>query len=410
MALKKMAQPITLHLLAVPHTITSPEFCSSCAFAGKVLRFSPMMHHQPGFRVVHYGVEGSFSGADEEVTVLSRAEWELLRVQSMVDADAKLTREDARARLDDPTSFVGDLGNCSNVLYRTFNARARLLLFQKIDGSKDVHIVCLPFGYGHAQAVEKTNWICVESGIGYPESFLNYRIFESDEWLHANQGKSNGANYWFVCPNYYDVTEWDFVESPTKLDEVHYLGRVQECKGLLELVACAERMRDVTFVICGQGDPTPFLRSNVVYKPPVQGRERSEFLGNCACVLTPTKFIEPFCGVSAEAQLCGTPVISKAYGAFNTNVEQFATGVKARTLQDLVEGIRAAQRGDFDRRYIRERAVRLWGYEAVAKQYAYAFNTIADVHNGSNGWYSPVSHLHLLEGSVVPTPANEETV
>ena len=169
MALKKMAQPITLHLLAVPHTITSPEFCSSCAFAGKVLRFSPMMHHQPGFRVVHYGVEGSFSGADEEVTVLSRAEWELLRVQSMVDADAKLTREDARARLDDPTSFVGDLGNCSNVLYRTFNARARLLLFQKIDGSKDVHIVCLPFGYGHAQAVEKTNWICVESGIGYPD-------------------------------------------------------------------------------------------------------------------------------------------------------------------------------------------------------------------------------------------------
>jgi glycosyltransferase involved in cell wall biosynthesis len=405
-ARKEMAEfpEITLHLLAVPHTLTSPDFCSSCAFAGKVLRFAPMIHHQPGFKVIHYGVEGSQSGADEEVQVLSLNEWNLLRVQSLIDADPKLTAEIAQQRLADPTSFVGDLGNSNNVLYKTFNANARKLLSEKIEGSDRMHIVCLPFGLGHVQAIEKKPWVCVESGIGYPESFLNYRIFESEEWLHANQGKKSGVNYWFVCPNYYDIREWEFCEAPTKLNEVHFLGRIQDCKGLLELVACAERMPDVTFVICGQGDPKPYLRPNVVYKPPVQGRERSEFLGNCACVLTPTQFVEPFCGVSAEAQLCGTPVVSKAYGAFNTNVEQFATGVKAHTLQDLVEGIRAAQRGDFDRRYIRERAVRLWGYEAVAKQYAYAFRTIADVHNGANGWYAPVSHLHLLEGSVVSPP------
>ena len=395
---------ITLHLLAVPHTLTSPDFCSSCAFAGKVLRFSPMMHHERGFKVIHYGIETSQSGADEEVAVLSLSEWNHLRIQSLLDADAKLTAEDAQKRLADPKAFVGDLGNCGNVLYRAFNTNARRHLSERIDGSKDMHIVCLPFGMGHSQAIENKNWVCVESGIGYPESFLNYRIFESEEWLHANQGKSSGINYWFVCPNYYDITEWEFCEHPTKLNEVHFLGRIQECKGLLELVSCAERMPDVTFIICGQGDPTPYLRPNVIYKPPVQGRERSEFLGNCACVLTPTQFVEPFCGVSAEAQLCGTPVVSKAYGAFNTNVEQFATGVKCHTLQDLVEGIRAAQRGDFDRRYIRERAVRLWGYEAVAKQYAYAFRTIADVHNGANGWYAPKSHLHLLEGSVVPAP------
>lgn len=359
-----------------------------------------MIHHQPGFKVIHYGVEGSQSGTDQEVQVLSLVEWNTLRLQSLLKADPTLDKEAAQALVEDK-AFVDGLVDWNNVLYRTFNSRAKQLLSEHIDDVPGMHIVCLPYGRGHAQAVEHTPWICVESGIGYPASFLEYRIFESDEWLHANQGTESGQNYWFVCPDYFDVTEWDFCETP-KLDEVHYLGRVHECKGLYELLACAERMPDVTFVICGPGDPSPFLRSNVVYKPPLTGRTRSEYLGNCACVLAPTQFIEPFCGVSAEAQLCGTPVIGKAYGAFNTNIEQFATGVKAHTLQDLVEGIRAAQRGEFDRRYIRERAKRLWGYEAVARQYAYAFRTIADVHNGNNGWYSPVSHLNVFEGSIVP--------
>ena len=65
-----------LHLPAVPHTITSPE-CSHCAFTGKVLRFSPMMRSQ-GYEVLHYGVEGS-----EGIDILTRAEWDELRLQSL---------------------------------------------------------------------------------------------------------------------------------------------------------------------------------------------------------------------------------------------------------------------------------------------------------------------------------------
>jgi hypothetical protein len=36
--------------------------------------------------------------------------------------------------------------------------------------------------------------------------------------------------------------------------------------------------------------------------------------------------------------------------------------------------------------------VRLYDMWNVAKEYAYAFKTINDVHNGNNGWYSSVSH------------------
>jgi hypothetical protein len=52
-----MHSQMRLHLPAIPHTITSPEF-SHCAFTGKVLRFAPMMRSR-GYEVIHYGVEGS---------------------------------------------------------------------------------------------------------------------------------------------------------------------------------------------------------------------------------------------------------------------------------------------------------------------------------------------------------------
>jgi hypothetical protein len=69
-----------LHLPAIPHTITSPEF-SHCAFTGKVLRFAPMMRSR-GYEVIHYGVEGCGSLGSDNVDLLSREEWEQLRLES----------------------------------------------------------------------------------------------------------------------------------------------------------------------------------------------------------------------------------------------------------------------------------------------------------------------------------------
>ena len=384
---------ITLHLLAVPHTITNSRFPSQCAFNGKVLRFSPMIKTRPGFRVVHYGVETSESGADEEVTVLTYKRWQFLRVQSLTGMNPGMSVADAELALADPSKFVGDLANVGTPLYVEFNANVRRELLSRVDQSPGAHIVCLPFGRAHQPAVENTNFLCVETGIGYPDSFLDFRIFESSEWMHSNLGKGNGQNYWFVCPNYYDVRDWAFCAQPTN-QEVRFLGRLTDCKGLHTVLACAERMPDTLFRICGPGDGKGYASKfqNVVYQPPVQGKERSEFLGDCACVLVPTVFIEPFNGVSAEAQLCGTPVVSTAFGAFLTNVEQGRTGFVTHTLQDIVEAIRFAQAGKFDRKYIRERAVSLWTYEPVAEKYECAFKSIVDVKHGK-GWYAEKSHM-----------------
>ena len=115
--------PIRLHMPGVPHTITRLEY-SHCAFTGKVLRFAPMMRSR-GFEVYHYGVEGSESGANEQIQLMTKTEWTDLREQSYKFLKPDLSMEEIRKKLDDPTEFVGDLANFDTPLHIEFNKRLR---------------------------------------------------------------------------------------------------------------------------------------------------------------------------------------------------------------------------------------------------------------------------------------------
>lgn len=379
---------IRLHMPAIPHTITHIDY-SHCAFTGKVLRFAPMMRSR-GFEVYHYGVEGSEPDASSNIQLMTKAEWADLRLASAKQVFPKKTEAELKAQLADPTAFVGNLANYDTVLYKEFNRRFRTAL-QANYRSEKTDIVCLPL-YPY-EAVNGLPYVVVESGIGYPNSAHNYRIFESNAWMHAHTGKANGQNYWFVVPNYFDSRQWPLSLTP-KVDTVGFLGRIYDGKGCGEIVEMARRMPSVRFILCGQGDPSRYLKTaNLFYKPPIHGEERAEYLGSLVALIAPTTFVEPFCGVAVEAQLCGTPVITKDYGAQTETVEQFKTGLRCHTLADSCLGITMALEGKFDRTYIRERAVRLYDMFNVARQYEYTFKTLMDVHNGKNGWYSPDSHI-----------------
>jgi hypothetical protein len=382
---------IRLHIPAIPHTITRIEY-SHCAFTGKVLRFAPMMRSR-GFEVYHYGVETSESGADVDVQLMSKDDWAKLRVDSYKLLHPEMPVDAIQTKLADATQFVGDLANYDTPLYIEFNKRFREALVKNYRSPK-TDIVCLPL-YPY-RGVDGLPYVVVESGIGYPNSSLGYRIFESYAWMHAHLAKGNGANYWFVVPNYFDSRQWPLSLAP-KLDSVGFLGRIYDGKGCGEIIEVARRFPSIRFILCGQGDPKKYLvEPNIFYKPPIHGEERAEYLGSLAACIAPTAFVEPFCGVAVESQLCGTPVITKDYGAQTETVENFKTGLRCHTLADYCYGIQMALDGKFDRTYIHERAVRLYDMFNVAKQYEYVFKTIMDVHNGKNGWYSPDTHLTAL--------------
>jgi glycosyltransferase involved in cell wall biosynthesis len=387
---------IRLHIFGLPHTITSNNF-SHCAFTGKILRFCEMMTNI-GFEVYHYGVETSETKATKNIDVLNLDEWKNLRKISMKFLNPNYTDEEINNALKEKKNFIGNLGNSTTPLYNIFNEKLRPHIISNYR-SVSTDIICLPFGWAHDDALKNLNVLCVESGIGYENSYRDYRIFESYAILHQTMAleKKQAQHYWFVIPNYYNINEWKFNPNPTPY-KVGFFGRICDIKGCNLIVEIAKRMPEIEFVLCGQGDPSLYLtQPNIKYKEPLEGLERSEYLESLNVLLTPTYYVEPFCGVNVEAQLCGTPIISNDCGAFVETIENFKTGILAHTLEDFCQGIRMAMEGYFDREYISSRATKLYDMNNIAYKYEYAFKNILDVYNGNNGWYSKKSYLDSLK-------------
>lgn len=389
-------EKIRLHIFAIPHTITKDEF-SHCAFTGKVQRFSPMMRSR-GFEVYHYGIETSQSGANVDVNLFTKEEWNKLRIESYKFLKPELTEEEIIKKLENPQSFIGDLANHTTPLYVEFNSRLNKEL-KKNYRSVKTDIICMPFGPAHEAAIKNFNCVAVETGIGYPNAYKNYRIYESYAKKHCDfmKEKKNIANYWFVVPNYYNTLEFPLSVSPKKT--IGFLGRICNIKGCNIVLEVAKLFPHIDFIICGQGDPSPYISKadNLKYKPPIHGEERGKYLGSLTAVLCPSTYLEPFCGVNVEAQLCGTPVIAHDYGAFPETVEPFKTGLLCHTLADFCYGVQMALDGKFDREYIHKRAVEKYDMYNVAFKYDYIFKTILHIYDGTNGWYSPTTHIDLLK-------------
>lgn len=361
-----------LHVLGLPHTVTD-EAHSHCAYTGKVQRF-PAMIRCAGYQVTHYGAEGAASEASEHVAIMTREEQNALRGHDG----------------SDPQKFYGDDTNVGAPLYREYNRRLRAELQKRVQPDD---LVLLPFGHGHADAVAGLPFTCVESGIGYLTltDAARFKVFESYAWMHWHQGRANrnGQNYEWVIPNYFDIHAWD-VELWPSTDALVYMGRICDIKGLRVVAEIAKQRPEQHVIICGQGAPAPYLSSpNIEYRPPISGRARSALLGNAKAVITPSEYTEPFGGVAVEAMLCGTPVLSSAFGAFTETIEDEATGFRCHTLGDYLAALDRAP--DLDRAYIADRARRLYGYERIATMYDRAFQMIADLKGA--GWYSHRSHF-----------------
>jgi glycosyltransferase involved in cell wall biosynthesis len=373
-----MSKP-TLHLLSVPHTLTSPKY-SHCAFSQKVLRFIPMMQEQ-GFDVIHYGNGQTLNPGCEHIQVLDDEDF----IEFVGVHDPRSPRQ------------IGIMANTSSPLYRKFNSILARLLREQV---KPSDIICLPFGLAHKEALDasvdvtgKAYW--VETGIGYAHTFAPFKIFESQCWMNFQAGKTfgednkkgySGNDYNWVIPNYFDIKEWDFNQE--RGEYVAYLGRIQEDKGLRIIQEVAKRRPDLKFKICGQGDPTLFLLPNIEYVPPIHGKERSDYLRKAIAVMCPSRYIEPFCGVAVEAMLCGRPVIASSFGAFQETLpDGILRRFNSRTLSGWLQALKETER--LNRHHygmIRESAEGRFSMETVGPMYSDAFNQISDLSKG--GWYA----------------------
>lgn len=366
----------TLHMIGLFHTIPNHHY-DHCAFTGKVLRFAKMMQAQ-GYKVIEYSNGKSLSGANEQVQIYT--EQEVAEYTKTVDNFMKL------AVMNTP-------------MWQNFQDRLIPELAKRI---KKYDIVCHPFGTAHSILVSRfPEAFHVETGIGYDTGdFGAFRVFESYAWMHYHQGKDQikndkgeviqqgrrGKFYEWVVPNYYNPNDWE--PNYEKGDYILYLGRVFEGKGLYVIQEISKHFKEKIKIV-GMGDPTPFMAPNMEFLGPIVGqKERSDLLRNARVVLMPTLYTEPFGGVAVEAMMCGTPVVTTDYGVFPETIEHGKTGFRCHTLGDFLAGIVAAE--TLDRKYIADRARRLYSLEAVGKKYDVIFKQITELQG--SGWYSLESH------------------
>lgn len=351
----------TLHLIGIFHTIHNQDY-SHCAFTGKALRFPKMLQDQ-GWKVVEYSNEGSESAAETKVVLIPRDTFEQIRA----------------GRSD--TAFHGGDAVLGNAYHTEFEKTLNYELKQRV---KPGDIVCHPFGHAHAWIVSAFPAAHhVETGIGYATTVPGtFKIFESHAWRHTHieRDKRTGANYEWVIPNYFDLDDWDIRTEPGEY--VAFMGRITPDKGLNTILEIARRI-DIPVAIAGQGDPTPWQHPNIIYRGPLKGRERSDFIGKAVCSLMPTEFVEPFGGSGVEGLLCGSALVASDFGAFSETVIPGFNGYRCKTLRQWLDAIENCKQ--LDRPAIATRARSLYSMEACGKLYDAAFSQISDLSRG--GWY-----------------------
>lgn len=352
-----------LHLLGLFHTIPAAEF-SHCAFTNRVRTWGKMMLPF-GHEVIEYSNEGSESEASEHVVILEKERFRELK---------KLYKEEQ----------PHEAASTDSTIYREFSEILNRELVRRV---RPGDIICHPFGIAHSylgQLFPQAHH--VEIGIGYTQCAFPLRVYETYHWLSWHHGKeqTDGNAFEWVCPMGHDIDQWE--PSYETGEYLLFFGRVNECKGLYTVKEIA-RHSNMKVIICGEGNPEPFLDTeipNLTYLPPVTGKARSELLRGAYAMLCPTKYIEPLCNSGIEAQLCGTPILCSDYGAFHEIMQHGYSGFRCHTLGDYLDAIKMVPY--LNRRAIASTARSKYSLENVGRQMDKIFKQV-DTLNG-RGWYS----------------------
>jgi glycosyltransferase involved in cell wall biosynthesis len=345
---------LTFHLVGLPHTQVAKGKWGQCAFTAKIRKFANMMTDR-GHDVYLYSSDLNEAKCKENIVCITKEqqdyflgeeEWYKNGSIYMMPYDRKLpiwklfndnvTRE-IKKRIK-PNDFI---------LYTTGNTQ---------------------------QEIQKAfpNNKNVEFGIGYTGIWnTKYKIFESYAWMNYNYGRFTIPDYerpnYAVVPNYFEVD--DFPASDKVEDYLLFMARPIPSKGLSYVMGLAADGNKVK--VAGA---VPVEGKNIEWVGYADEKKRGELMSHAKALLSVTLNVEPFGGVAVEAMLCGTPVIASRWGAFVETIEDGKTGFLVSDYNEIKEALKKVD--SLDRKYIRERARRLYSTETVSKMYEDYFNRI----------------------------------
>lgn len=383
-------EEMRFHVLAVPHTVTIKAY-SACAFTQKVLKFCTMMHAR-GHEIIHYGHERSEVDCTEHVSIMNDDILE--KAYGVYDWRSNQFKH-----------------SCTDLAHTHFNLNASAEVSKR---KKPGDFLLLFWGIGHHYvAKQNKDLIVVEPGIGsHNKVIAPYAVYESYAVMHHLYAKYDMSPRFFdgVVPNYFDIR--DFIspaDRPQAMTEIRaatglsdqlqkilllkpqsyavLIARIVPSKGIqLAIEACM--VNKTKLIIAGQGSlkdaimPDFKVQLTSIEDPEgvthigyIEPEERKYLLANAKCLIAPTLYAEPFCGVNVEAQLSGVPVVCTDWGAFPETVVHGTTGWRCRSLDHFSWALKNLD--SFNAQTIRDYAVANWGFNKVATMYEEYFSMLS---------------------------------
>jgi glycosyltransferase involved in cell wall biosynthesis len=343
------------HVISLPHTQTTKEY-SLCAYTEKVRKFSNMMT-KLGHEVYLYSSEENEAECTEHITIVTKKE------QKKWFGDYDFRKQ-----------FFNIDWDSGKEHWTKSNDKAIQEIGKRL---KPKDFICVIAGICQKQIADAFPAVMsVEFGIGYSGVFSDYRVFESYAWMHSVYGAYSNPNeimsvqgkfYDAVIPNYFEVE--DFPYSAKKDNYYLYIGRLTSLKGYDLVTQVCEKLK-LRLIIAGQGEPPDYGE----YVGTVGPKERGKLMSKAKAVFAPSLYLEPFGGVTAEAMLCGTPIITTDWGAFSENNIQGVTGYRCRTFKEFCQAAKDVNK--LDNKFIREYAVSKFSTDVVALEYEKYFKRL----------------------------------
>lgn len=226
----------------------------------------------------------------------------------------------------------------------------------------------------------------VEAGIGYTGVFSKYRVYESYAWQNFIHGRAdNDTIEWYetVIPNYWDPKEFPLADR--RKDYFLFIGRLIERKGYEIAQQVCEKLGK-KLILAGQMNQDQVFTGYGEHIGTVNVEERGKLMSEAIAVFTPTWYLGPFEGTHVEAQLCGTPVITTAFGVYNETIEDGFNGWRCNDFQEFLNAAEAAEKVTKSRRRgIQLNAQNKWSMNKVALEYDKYFKRLANLED--KGWY-----------------------
>lgn len=342
-----------IHLLSVPNTVPTAAY-ELDGFCLRTRLFAALLRRL-GHTVMLYGVDQT-DVADVEFV--------------------RCVTADEHAAFLGPVPYQNVPFEEGSLLFKTFNTRAAHAIRERKQAGDLVATIA---GWAQRSVAEHHPELpFLEYSIGYPGVIAPFRIFQSHAWrhvVHGHAGIDTGRAFDAVIPPWFDEATFPVATAPDPY--VIYCGRVVESKGIAIACRAAEAAR-VPLVVIGHGDPR--LVTYGTFVGAVSTVERNALLSKARACLMPTQYLEPFGNVAAEAQLCGTPVLSTDWGGFTESVDHGRSGYRCATVGEFAQAIDRA--GHLDRGAIRRRAVRLYGMESAIENYQAYFQRFDQIHRG----------------------------